>query len=110
MSEKRFTLKEDLYDRRDPKRPTVFVAGKGQTVTMHTATVFGLLSKSEAKRIEATDEVDPTLSDPKPGDLVFGGTPADEEESAADEPDAKAIKVEEVENKAIKPASTKSKK
>ncbi|CAB4218419.1 hypothetical protein UFOVP1608_27 [uncultured Caudovirales phage] len=81
-----FTLKEDLYDRRDPLRPPVFVAGKGEKVTMHTATVFGLVSKSAAKRVDLT--------------------PSDEPEDVA----VKAVKAEAVENKAIKPASTKSKK
>lgn len=43
------TLTEDLYDRRDPNRPPVFVAGKGQKVLRSVAEALGVAAPAETK-------------------------------------------------------------
>lgn len=44
------TLTEDLYDRRDPKRPPVFIASKGAKIPRALAEKFGLAPAVKARK------------------------------------------------------------
>lgn len=56
MSDDMITLTEELYDRRDPNRPPVFVAGRGAQVPRKLAEALGL--KVEKPAVKARKEAD----------------------------------------------------
>lgn len=52
------TLSEDLYDRRDPNRPAIFIAGKGATVAREVAERFGVKVEKPAVKARKEAEVE----------------------------------------------------
>lgn len=44
------TLTEDLYDRRDPNRPPVFIAAKGAQVPTKVAELLGVKPATKARK------------------------------------------------------------
>lgn len=58
MSEQMVTLTEDLWDRRDPNRPAVFLYAKGASIPAEIAAKFGLVPApaSKARREEMVED------------------------------------------------------
>lgn len=50
MSEQMVTLTEDLWDRRDPNRPAVFLFPKGASIPASVAALFGLAPATKARK------------------------------------------------------------
>ena len=51
------TLDEDLYDRRDPSRPAIFIAPRGAKVSRVTAEALGLKAAKPAA-VKAVREIE----------------------------------------------------
>lgn len=61
------TLSEDLYDRRDPNRPAIFIAGRGSKVSRDIAERFGV--KAEKPVVKARKEADIEDKAVKPAEI-----------------------------------------
>jgi hypothetical protein len=50
MTEKMFTCKEHVFDRRDPNRPAVFIAAAGEEIPFSAAVKLGLVKDEPAAK------------------------------------------------------------
>ena len=58
MTEKMYTCKEHVYDRRDPNRPAVFIAAAGEEIPWSAAVKLGLVKDEPAAKAVKPAEVE----------------------------------------------------
>lgn len=58
MTENMYTCTEHVYDRRDPNRPAVFIAAKGEQIPFSAAVKLGLVKEAPAAKKVAESMVE----------------------------------------------------